>query len=125
MKLENVINACDEVNNRDLIRIDTYLYIDTDVVKFDNYHHLTLTSHVEIVYNAVNMPFGFAYAIQEACVTKNFEWFHKLIQDALINCDTQCLPNYAIIKYKDYNIGKLYGVTHYKELFDCIERFVF
>ena len=125
MTFQDIFDTCDCVATRDLIRIDTYPYLDKDVVKFDNYHNIRLTSQIEVVYNAVNVPFGFAFAIQEACVTKNFDWFHKLIQDAWTNYDTQCLPNYAVIKYKDYNIGKLYGVTHYKELFACIERFVF
>lgn len=125
MIFQDILEACDCVASRDLIRIDTYPYLDRDVVKFDNYHKLTLTSHIEVIYNAVNTPFGYSYAVQEALVTKNFERFNKLVNECWVRFDYNCLPNHAILKYKDYYIGKLYGVTHYKEVFDLIERSVF
>lgn len=125
MTFQNIFEACDCVGNRDLIRIDTYPYLDHDVVKFDNYSKLTLTSHIEVIYNAVNTPFGYSYGVQEALVTKNFEWFNRIVNECWVRFDYNCLPNYAILKYKDKYIGKLYGVTHYKELFDLIERSVF
>lgn len=125
MTFQDIFEACDCVASRDLIRIDTYPYLDKDVVKFDNYHKLTLTSHIEVIYNAVNIPFGYSYAVQEALVTKNFERFNRLVNECWVRFDYNCLPNHAILKYKDNYIGKLYGVTHYKELFDLIERSVF
>ena len=125
MIFQKIIESCDEVDNRDLIRIDTYPYVENNEIKFDNYHTLKLTSNVEVIYNAVNVPFGYAYAVQEALVTKNFECFNKLVNQCWVRFDYNCLPNHAILKYKDYYIGKLYGVTHYKELFELIERSVF
>ena len=125
MTFQDIFEACDCGASRDLIRIDTYPYLDKDVVKFDNYHKLTLTSNIEVIYNAVNTPFGYSYAVQEALVTKNFEWFNRLVNECWVRSDYNCLPNYAILKYKDHYIGKLYGVTHYKELFELIERSVF
>lgn len=125
MTFQNIIEACDEVDNRDLIRIDTYPYVENNEIKFDNYHTLKLTSTIEVIYNAVNVPSGYAYAVQEALVTKNFECFNRLVNQCWVSFDYNCLPNYAILKYKDYYIGKLYGVTHYKELFELIERAVY
>lgn len=125
MIFQEILEAVDEVDNRDLIRIDTYLYVENNEIKFDNYHKLTLTSHIEVIYNAVNTPFGYSYRVQEALVTKNFEWFNRIVNECWVRFDYNCLPNYAILKYKDKYIGKLYGVTHCKELFDLIERGVF
>ena len=125
MTFQDIFDACDCVASRDLIRIDTYPYLDKDVVKFDNYHKLTLTSNIEVIYNAVNTPFGYSFAVQEALVTKNFEQFNKLVNQVWIMNDYHSLPSYAILKYKDHYIGKLYGVTHYPELFELIERSVF
>ena len=125
MIFQDIFDACDCVGNRDLIRIDTYPYYDKDVVKFDNYHKLTRTSNIEVIYNAVNTPFGYAFAVQEALVTKNFEQFNRLVNQVWIMNDYHSLPSYAILKYKDHYIGKLYGVTHYPELFALIERSVF
>ena len=79
MIFQKIIESCDEVDNRDLIRIDTYPYVENNEIKFDNYHTLKLTSNIEVIYNAVNVPFGYAYAVQEALVTKNFECFNKLV----------------------------------------------
>lgn len=126
MKFKELVNACDAVGNHDLIQLYTYCFIDsTGHVLVDNYHDLTKDSHVDIVYDAVNVPSSFSYAVQEACVTKNFDRFKDLAQTSSVCYDADSLPNYAIIRYKDYNIGKLYGVTQYKELFDCIKRFVY
>ena len=126
MKFKELIDACDQVMNRDLIRLDTYCLLDSNgYVNVDIYHKLAAESNIQIVYDAVNVPFSFSYAIQEAWVTKNFDRFKDLAQTSNVCYDADSLPNYAIIKYKDYNIGRLYGVTHYKELFDCIERVVF
>ena len=125
MTFQNILKACDKVNNRDLIRIDTYPYVENNEIKFDNYHTLKLTSNIEVIYNAVNVPFGYSYAVQEALVTKNFVQFNHLVKQSYANYDTTCIPNYAILKYKDKYIGKLYGVTHYQQIFELIERSVF
>ena len=125
MTFQDIFDACDCVGNRDLIRIHTYPYLDKDVVKFDNYHKLTLTSNIEVIYNAVNTPFGYSYAVQESLVTKNFLQFEHIVKQSYANYDTTNIPNYAILKYKDYVIGKLYGVTCYPEIFELIERNVF
>lgn len=125
MTFQNIIESCDEVGNRDLIRIDTYPYVENNEIKFDNYHTLKLTSNIEVIYNAVNVPFGYSHAVQEALVTKNFEWFNRVVKECWVRFDYSCLPNYAILKYKDHYIGKLYGVTHYKELFELIERAIY
>ena len=125
MIFQDIYEACDCVGNHDLIRIDTYPYLDKDIVKFDNYHTLKLTSMIDVVYNAVNIPFGYQRAIQEALVTKNFEWFNHIVKECYARYDTTSIPNYALLKYKDYVIGKLYGVTYYKEIFELITRSVF
>ena len=125
MIFQEILEAVDEVDNRDLIRIDTCPYVENNEIKFDNYHTLRLHSNIEVIYNAVNAPFGYARAVQEALVTKNFEQFNRLVNQVWIMNDYHSLPSYAILKYKDYYIGKLYGVTHYPELFALIERSVF
>ena len=125
MIFQEILEAVDEVDNRDLIRIDTCPYVENNEIKFDNYHTLRLDSNIDVIYNAVNTPFGYARAVQEALVTKNFEQFNRLVNQVWIMNDYHSLPSYAILKYKDYYIGKLYGVTHYAELFDLIERSVF
>ena len=51
MTFQNIIEACDEVDNRDLIRIDTYPYVENNTIKFDNYHTLKLTSNIEVSFN--------------------------------------------------------------------------
>ena len=125
MTFKEILEAVDEVDNRDLIRIDTCPYVENNEIKFDNYHTLRLDSNIEVIYNAVNAPFGYARAVQEALVTTNFVLFNKLVNQVWIMNDYHSLPSYAILKYKDYYIGKLYGVTHYPELFELIERNVF
>ena len=125
MTFQEILEAVDEVDNRDLIRIDTCPYVENNKIKFDNYHTLRLDSNIEVIYNAVNAPFGYSFAVQEALVTKNFEQFNRLVNQVWIMNDYHSLPSYAILKYKDYYIGKLYGVTHYPELFELIERSVF
>ncbi len=126
MLFKELINACDEAGNRDLIQLYTYCFIDsTGHVKVDNYHNLTENSHINIVYNAASAPFSFSTALQESFVVKSFEWFKRLVNTAYIQYDSTCLPNYAIIKYKDYNIGRLYGITTYEEVYKLIERAVY
>ena len=126
MLFKELINACDDVGNKDLIQLYTYCFIDsTGHVLVDNYHNLTEDSHVEIVYNAASAPFSFSTALQESFAVKSFEWFKRLINTAYIQYDSTCLPNYAIIRYKDYNIGRLYGITTYEEVYKLIERAVF
>ena len=125
MIFQDIFDACDCVGNRDLIRIDTYPYVENNEIRFDNYHTLRIDSNIEVIYNAVNTPFGYSFAVQEALVTKNFEQFNRLVNQVWIMNDYHSLPSYAILKYKDNYIGKLYGVTHYPELFALIERSVF
>lgn len=126
MLFKELINACDGVGNHDLIQLYTYCFIDsTGHVLVDNYHNLTEDSHVDIVYNAASAPFSFSTALQESFAVKSFEWFKRLVNTAYIQYDSTCLPNYAIIKYKDYNIGRLYGITTYEEVYKLIERAVF
>ena len=126
MLFKELINACDEVGNHDLIQLYTYCFIDsTGHVSVDNYHNLTEDSHVDIVYNAASAPFSFSTALQESFAVKSFEWFKRLLNTAYIQYDSTCLPNYAIIKYKDYNIGRLYGITTYEEVYKLIQRAVF
>lgn len=126
MKIKDLIEACDSVGNHDLIQLYTYCFIDsTRHVKVDNYHNLTEDSHVDIVYNAASAPFSFSTALQESFVVKSFEWFKRLVNTAYTQYDSTCLPNYAIIKYKDYNIGRLYGITTYEEVYTLIEKAVY
>ena len=126
MLFKELINACNEVGNNDLIQLYTYCFIDsTGHVLVDNYHNLTEDSHVEIVYNGASAPFSFSTALQESFAVKSFEWFKRLINTAYIQYDSTCLPNYAIIKYKDCNIGRLYGITTYEEVYKLIERAVY
>ena len=126
MKFKDLIEACDSAGNHDLIQLITYTYLDKDkTVKVDNYHNLTADSEVQVIYNAANAPFSFSYALQESFVVKSFEWFKRLVNTAYIQYDSTCLPNYAIIKYKDYNIGRLYGITTYEEVYNLIERAVY
>ena len=126
MLFKELINACDEAGNQDLIRLYTYCFIDsTGHVLVDNYHNLTEDSHVDIVYNAASAPFSFSTALQESFAVKSFEWFKRLVSTAYTQCDSTCLPNYAIIKYKDYNIGRLYGITTYEEVYKLIERAIY
>ena len=101
MIFQDIFEACDCVASRDLIRIDTYLYLDKDVVKFDNYHKLTLTSHIEVIYNAVNTPFGYSYAVQEALVTKNFERFNRLVNECWVRFDYNGQEAWVSIKKLD------------------------
>ena len=126
MLFKELINACAEVGNDDLVQLYTYCFIDsTGHVAVDNYHNLTEDSHVDIVYNAASAPFSFSTALQESFAVKSFEWFKRLVNTAYIQYDSTCLPNYAIIKYKDYNIGRLYGITTYEEVYRLIERSVY
>ena len=126
MLFKELINACDGVGNNDLIQLYTYCFIDsTGHVLVDNYHNLTEDSHVDIVYNAASAPFSFSTALQKSFAVKSFEWFKRLINTAYTQYDSTWLPNYAIIKYKDYNIGRLYGITTYEEVYGLIERAVY
>ena len=126
MLFKELINACDEVGNQDLIQLQTFCFIDsTGHVLVNNYYNLTEDSHVDIVYNAASAPFSFSTALQESFAVKSFEWFKRLINTAYTQYDSTCLPNYAIIKYKDYNIGRLYGITTYEEVYNLIERAVY
>lgn len=79
MTFQDIFKDCDDINNRDLICIDTYPYVENNEIKFDNYHTLKLTSTIEVIYNAVNVPSGYAHAVQEALVIKNFECFNRLV----------------------------------------------
>ena len=126
MLFKELINACDEVGNQDLIQLYTFCFIDsTGHVLVNNYYNLTEDSHVDIVYNAASAPFSFSTALQESFAVKSFEWFKRLINTAYTQYDLTCLPNYAIIKYKDYNIGRLYGIITYEEVYKLIERAVY